>query len=264
MTDIESQEVLHRVEDGIATVTLNRPQRRNALTPSMTRMLHEIWRRIDSDPQVRAVVLTAAECGTFCAGMDLQEATRLKQETGKDILEFFTDVRCDALRALSKPVVGALNGHFAAGGILFALNCDLRVGLAGSRGGVTEAKVGRGSPWAVPMLWMMPQALLMETVLTGDMIPVERLHQVGFINYVEPTPAAVLARAMELARRIADAAPLSVMAGKRVLRDAMTLGCEPGLKAAWAHYEQQVYPSEDAIEGPKAFAEKRKPQWKGR
>jgi enoyl-CoA hydratase/carnithine racemase len=115
----------------------------------------------------------------------------------------------------------------------------------------------------VPLLWMMPQPILMETVLTGDMIEVERLHQVGFVNYVEATPEAVLARAMNLARKIADAAPLSVMAGKKVLKDATTLGCEPGLKAAWEHYKS-VYASEDAIEGPKAFAEKRKPQWKGR
>jgi enoyl-CoA hydratase/carnithine racemase len=258
------QEILYRLDDGVATVTLNRPARRNALTPLMTQLLSDTWTKIEADPAVRVVVLTAADCGTFCAGMDLQEAARLKQETGRDILSFFTDVRCDRLRALSKPVVGALNGHFAAGGILFALNCDVRVGLAGTRGGVTEVKVGRGSPWAVPMLWMMPQALLMETVLTGDMIPVERLHQVGFLNYVEPTPEAVRERAMEVARRIADAAPLSVMAGKRVLRQAMTLGCEPGLKSAWEYYDEHVYPSEDAIEGPRAFAEKRKPQWKGR
>ncbi len=259
----EQDELLYSVTDGIAVVTLNRPQRRNALTPLLTKLLHETWKRIDADPQVRVAVLTATSCGTFCAGMDLQEAARLKKETGKDILEFFTDVGNNQMRAMNKPVVAAMNGHFPAGGIALSLNCDLRIGLAGTRGGVTEVKVGRGSPWAVPLLWMMPQPILMETVLTGDMIEVERLHQVGFVNYVEATPEAVLARAMNLARKIADAAPLSVMAGKKVLKDATTLGCEPGLKAAWEHYKS-VYASEDAIEGPKAFAEKRKPQWKGR
>ncbi|MGQ0501864.1 MAG: enoyl-CoA hydratase/isomerase family protein [Panacagrimonas sp.] len=259
----ESPELLYSVADGIATVTLNRPERRNSLSPALTRLLLEAWQRIEADPEVRVAVLTSTSCGTFCAGMDLREAARLKAETGRDVLEFFTDVRNDFMRAMKKPLVAAVNGHFPAGGILLALNCDLRVGLAGTRGGVTEVKVGRGSPWAVPLLWMMPQALLMETVLTGEMLEVERLHRVGFMNYVEATPEAVLARAMELARRIAEAAPLSVMAGKHVLKQATTSGCEPGLAYAWKHYES-VYASEDAIEGPKAFAEKRKPQWKGR
>ncbi|MGQ0700198.1 MAG: enoyl-CoA hydratase/isomerase family protein [Panacagrimonas sp.] len=259
----DQDELLYKVEDGIATVTLNRPERRNALSPKLTHLLADAWTRIDTDPAVRVAIVTGTYCGTFCAGMDLREGARLKAETGKDILEFFTDLRNDGLRKVRKPLIAAINGHFPAGGMMLSLNCDLRVGLAGTRGGITEVKVGRGSPWAVPLLWMMPQAQLMETVLTGDMIPAERLYEVGFLNYLEQTNEAVQARALELARKIADAAPLSVMAGKKVLKDATTLGCDPGLKAAWDHYDH-VYASEDAIEGPKAFAEKRKPIWKGR
>lgn len=262
MTD--SQELLYTVEDSIATVILNRPERRNALSPQLTHLLADTWQRIDADPEVRVAILTGSYCGTFCAGMDLREAARLKAETGKDILEFFADLRNEGIGKVRKPLIAAINGHFPAGGMMLALNCDLRVGLAGTRGGITEVKVGRGSPWAVPLLWMMPQAQLMETVLTGEMLPAERLHAVGFLNYLEDSDDAVQARARELARKIADAAPLSVMAGKKVLKDATTLGCESGLQAAWDYYERHVYSSEDAAEGPKAFAEKRKPQWKGR
>lgn len=259
----EQPELLYRVDQGVATLTLNRPERRNALTPLLTRLLHEAWQTIESDPAVRVTVLTATSCGTFCAGMDLREAARLKAETGKDILEHLTDPFNHGMRRMRKPVIAALNGHFPAGGMALALSCDLRVGLAGTQGGITEVKVGRGSPWAVPLLWMMPQALLKETVLSGDMIPAERLYQVGFLNYLEATPEAVMERALALAQRIASAAPLSVMAGKQCLNEALSLGCHEGLLNAEKIY-QPVYASADAIEGPRAFAEKRAPQWQGR
>src|SRR6188768_4279961 len=98
--------------------------------------------------------------------------------------------------------------------MVLAANADLRIGLAGSRAGVAEVRVGRGTPWAVPMLWMLPQAILLEMLLTGDMMPVERLHEVGFINHVEPTSVAVRERATALADAIARNAPLSVLAAK--------------------------------------------------
>ena len=256
-------ELLYAVDNGIATLTLNRPERRNALTPLLTRLLHDAWKKLENDPAVRVAILTATACGTFCAGMDLREAARLKAETGKDILEHLTDPFNHSMRAMRKPVIAAINGHFPAGGMALALSCDLRVGLAGTQGGITEVKVGRGSPWAVPLLWMMPQALLKETVLTGDMLPAERLYQVGFLNYLEATPEAVLARAQDLARRIAVAAPLSVMAAKQCLNEATSLGCDQGLLNAEKIYKP-VYASQDAIEGPRAFAEKRAPRWQGR
>ncbi|MFZ5562245.1 MAG: enoyl-CoA hydratase/isomerase family protein [Pseudomonadota bacterium] len=256
-------ELLYASENGIATLTLNRPARRNALTPPLTRLLHEAWQKIEADPAVRVAILTSTFCGTFCAGMDLREAARLKAETGKDVLEHLTDPFNHGMRSMRKPVIAALNGHFLAGGMALALSCDLRVGLSGTQAGITEVKVGRGSPWAVPLLWMMPQALLKEAVLTGDMLPVERLHQVGFLNYLEATPEAVLARAQELAQRIAAAAPLSVMAAKQCLNEATSLGCAEGLLNAEKIY-RPVYASADAIEGPRAFAEKRAPRWQGR
>ena len=123
--------------------------------------------------------------------------------------------------------IAAMTGHFAAGGMVLSLNSDLRVGLAGTKGGITEAKLGRGSPWAVPMLWLLPQPLLMELTLTGELLEVERFHALGFVNYVEPTPDAVRQRACQLAARIRDNAPLIVshLAGiiAAINREGMTI-----------------------------------------
>jgi enoyl-CoA hydratase/carnithine racemase len=123
--------------------------------------------------------------------------------------------------------------------------------------------MGRGSPWAVPLLWMLPQPVLMELVLTGETVPIEQLASYGFLNYLEDTPDTVRARALQLARKIVEGAPLSVKAAKASVLAAMDLGLENGLIEAGRLHEE-VYASEDAIEGPKAFAEKRKPNWQGK
>lgn len=256
-------EVLFDVAHGIATITLNRPERRNALSIAMGERLHELWEVIDADPAIHVAIVTASDCGVFCAGMDLAEATRVRQEQGVDILDVLRDPFYERMRAVRKPLIAALTGHFTAAGMVLAANADLRIGLAGSRAGVAEVRVGRGTPWAVPMLWMLPQAILLEMLLTGDMMPVERLHEVGFINHVEPTPVAVRERAAALAGAIARNAPLSVLAAKAGLRQGTALGSEAGLAASKALHVA-VYASEDAREGPLAFAEKRPPVWRGR
>ena len=259
----ESNDLLFTVEEGIATVSINRPEQRNAMNISVANGLVKFWERIDDTPEIRVVIFTSADCGTFCAGMDLKEATRMKAETGEDILTFIKDPFQHRMRRVKVPIIAAMTGHLAAGGMMFSLNCDLRVGLAGSRVGITEARIGRGSPWSMPLLWMLPQPMLMELVLTGEMLPIERFHALGFINYLEDTPDAVRARALKLAQTIRDNAPLTVMAGKQSILTAMSVGCETGLEMAW-HHHRAAYASEDAQEGPRAFAEKRKPVWKGR
>jgi enoyl-CoA hydratase/carnithine racemase len=259
----ETDSLIFTVEDGIATVKINRPAQRNAMSIEVSNGLHDLWERIDASPDIRVVIFTSADCGTFCAGMDLKETSRVMAETGKDILSFMKDPFQHRMRRVRVPIVAAMTGHLIAGGMMFSLNCDLRVGLAGSKVGITESRIGRGSPWGMPLLWMIPQPLFMEMVLTADLYPIERFHELGFINYLEPEPDSVRARAMELARKIRDNAPLSVMAGKQSIQAAMSVGCENGLELAWQIY-RETYTSEDAREGPRAFAEKRLPRWKGR
>ena len=254
--------VFFEVEDGLATITLNRPERRNALSVAAADRLHDLWEEVDRRPDIRAVILTAAPCGTFCAGMDLKEASELRAQHGADVLQMIRDPFHERMRQVRAPIIAAMTGHFAAGGFMLSLNADIRIGVAGTSGGITEVKRGRGSPWAVPLLWQMAQPVLMEMVLTGEPQSIERLHALGFVNYVEPTPEAVLERARALARIIVANAPLSVAAGKRSLLRAMSLGCDGGLAEAKQIY-RSVYASHDAQEGPRAFAEKRAPVWTG-
>ncbi len=259
----ETNPIRYDVADGIATVKIDRPERRNALSWQAMEGLSDAWERAESDPAVRVIILTSADCGVFCAGMDLKQAAELKAKEGVDMLQKARDPMQAAMRTVTKPIVAAMTGSLMAGGMMLSVNCDLRVGLKGARAGITEVKVGRGSPWAVPMLWMVPQPILMELVLTGETIPIERLHDCGFINYLEETPDQVRARSMALARAIVEGAPLSVKAAKASIFAAMEHGAVVGFeKAKEAHKE--AYASEDAIEGPRAFAEKRKPVWKGR
>lgn len=251
------------VENGVATVFINRPERKNALSIAVCDGLTDIWQRVENDPEIRVVILTSADCGIFSAGMDLKEAAQVKRDEGVDILTKLRDPFHDGMRACSKPIIAAMTGSLMAGGMMLTLMCDLRVGLRGTKVGITEVKVGRGSPWAAPALSMLPQAILMEIVLTGDLMPIERLHEYGFTNYLEDTPDAVRARALELANRVASGAPLSVIAGKASVRATMDLGCAAGLEEG-KRLHKGVYASQDGIEGPRAFAEKRKPVWQGR
>src|SRR5690606_7639584 len=112
------------------------------------------------------------------------------------------------------------------------------------------------------MLWMLPQPFLMELMMSAELQPIERFHEFGFINHVEATPDAVRERARKLAKSIRDNAPLTVWAAKQSIGAAMDLGCKEGFEAAKRIHER-VYHSQDAIEGPRAFAEKRAPRWSG-
>lgn len=251
------------LKDGILTVTIDRPERRNALSVAISNALTEQWERIDRDDAVRVVILTSADCGTFCAGMDLKEAAEIAETQGIDVLTQIRDPHHSRMLGVRKPLIAAMTGHFAAGGMMLSLNCDLRVGLAGTHGGITESKLGRGSPWAMPLVWKLPEAILKELTLCGEMMPVERFAQLGFVNAVEATPDAVRARALSWAQRIRDNAPLSVMAAKASIDATMSLGLEAGLRNAKEIYAT-VYASEDAQEGPRAFREGRAPRWLGR
>jgi enoyl-CoA hydratase len=254
--------LLSEKRNGILYLTLNRPEKRNALSVEVYGRLSDEWRRVDEDDEVKVVIFTGAGDKAFCAGMDLKEATKIKASTGKDILEVVKDPFFLDMKNVKKPIICAVNGLSMAGGFHLATYSDLRIAVDDAQFALREVKRGRGTPWAVCLLWMLPLAVALELTLVGEPLTAQRLWQLGFINKVVPREQ-LMPTATAMAEAICEGAPLSVMAAKESFYRAMDLGCEAGLKKAYEIYAP-VYASEDAIEGPRAFAERRKPAWKGR
>jgi enoyl-CoA hydratase/carnithine racemase len=257
-----SETLTFEKKDRIACLTLNRPEQRNAITLEMWNLLEKYWDQVNEDDDIRVVIITGAGDKVFCAGMDLKEADRLRKEGKENILKLIDDPFMQKMRKVNKPIIAAINGSVFAGGFLIALNSDMRVCVRDTTFAITEAKVGRGSPWAIPLLWMLPLGIVMELTLTGEAISAERMYQMGFVNRLVRREE-LMTTAMGIAECIKDNAPLSVRAAKESLLRGMDLGLKAGFEKAIEIY-QSVYESEDAQEGPRAFAEKRKPIWKGR
>jgi enoyl-CoA hydratase/carnithine racemase len=161
-----------------------------------------------------------------------------------------------------KPIIAAVNGHAFAGGFRIAQMADLVVSADHATYAISEPKVGRGAPWAAPLAWIVGPRVALELLTTAQPLSAQRMFGLGFVNQVVPY-GDLLQAAEAMARAIADNAPLSVRAGKRMVYDSASLGWEDGLDHAdelWEH----VYLSEDGQEGPRAFREKRKPIWSGR
>lgn len=245
-------------EPGIALLTINRPEKRNALARDVREGLFAGWERFERDPDLKVAVLTGAGDKAFCAGGDLKEMA----QSGLVVPpRGMFPVPGDTIE-VTKPTIAAVNGVAYAGGWLLAQSCDLCVAAAGARFAITEAKVGRGSPWAAPLIHMIPQRIFMEIVLTGEPIDARRAYEVGLVNRVAE-PGELIAAALQLARTIAANAPLSVLAGKETVHLSTEMGRTAALRAA-RHAWETAYRSADAQEGPRAFAENRRPVWQGR
>jgi enoyl-CoA hydratase len=243
--------------DGIAVITINRPDQRNCLSKDVREGLFAAFERFEKDEASRIAILTGAGDKAFCAGGDLKEMV----ETGMSVpARTFIPLVYDNLE-LTKPTIAAVNGFAFAGGWALAQNCDLCVASTNAKFAITEVKVGRGSPWATPLIHMIPQRIYMEIVLTGKAIDAKRAYEIGLVNRLAE-PEALMDTALELAREVLEGAPLSVQAARESVMLATEMGRSAALQAARAAHEK-AYNSQDAQEGPRAFAEKRKPAWKG-
>ena len=244
-------------EDGIAVITINQPEQRNALSRPVREGLFAAWERFERDETLRIAILTGSGEKAFCAGGDLKEMV----ETGMQIppRDLFP-VPYDNIE-LTKPTIAAVNGVAFAGGWMISQACDLCVASTSAKFAITEVKVGRGSPWAAPLISMIPQRIMMEIILTGKPITAQRAYEIGLVNRLAE-PEALMTCALELAHEVLNGAPLSVKAGRETVMLATEMGRSAALQAARAASDL-MYTSHDAQEGPRAFSEKRAPNWKG-
>ncbi|WP_410624486.1 enoyl-CoA hydratase/isomerase family protein [Amycolatopsis sp. cmx-8-4] len=246
--------VSYEVRNGVAWLTIDRPEARNALSKEVRDGLWEGTRRFVADDSAAVLVLTGAGDKAFCAGGDLKEMaeTALEIPPPDFLPQFGRNID------IPKPTIAAVNGVAYAGGFLLAQQCDLVVAAAHARFAVTEVKVGRGSPWAAPLSWLVPPRIAMEILLTGDPLTAQRAREVGLVNDVVPLDE-LRSCTQVLAERIAANAPLSVRAAKQTAY-LQRHDVYDRAEEIWA----PVYRSRDAQEGPAAFREKRTPVWEGR
>lgn len=252
-----SEQVVVREADGVMEVLIDRPEARNAMTRAAAEGIAAAMERLDSRADLRCAILSGTG-GHFCAGMDL------KGFLAGD-LPIVADRGFGGLcgQPPRKPLIAAVDGFALAGGMELALACDLIVASADARFGIPEVTRGliAAGGGVVRLPRRIPRAVAMELALTGEPIGAARAYELGLVNRVVEGPAIEDAR--KLARRIADNAPLAVVASKAMMRESWTWD-EAGMDAKQAPFAMPIMFSADAREGAKAFAEKRKPEWKGR
>jgi enoyl-CoA hydratase len=258
------------VEDGVAVITMNRPEVRNALNPELAVRLIDALQRVGNDADIRVAILTAAGDRAFSSGGDLAETIPLM--TGARAPRNDWDRRWLRERGgggpfktdAGKPLIAAVNGDAVAGGMELVQNCDIRIAVPTARFGIPEPRVGLfpGGASTVRLPRQMPYALALEYLLTGDLMSADFACRHGFLNHVVPREE-LMDRALAIARRIAANGPLAVQAIRASVRACQGLPEEQALQLE-SQFAEPILHTLDAQEGPRAFLEERTPRFLGR
>ncbi len=262
------EHVLFDVRNQIAYVTFNRPESMNAVNRLMAKELVDACAQIENDPGIRIAIFTGAGDKAFSAGMDLKEraesAVSPIERRAAKLSGITINSQSRAVAALTKPTIAAIRGYCVGGGLEFALACDMRIAAEDAKLGLAEVKRGiiPGAGGTQRLARTVGVAKALEICMTGDTVSGTEAEKLGLVNHAVPA-ADVMKAAEDLANRILKGAPMSVMFIKEAITKGVQLSIDEGFRLE-SDLSALVGTTEDSKEGPRAFAEKRAPVWKGK
>ena len=249
-------------ENGIAIVTLNRPETANALSTSLLNELSELLGDLAFRKDIRVVIVTGAGEKVFCAGADLKERAGMNETEVRKTVALIRET-INQVEQLPQPVIAVLNGSAFGGGLELALACDIRVAVDTAQLGLTETSLGiipgAGGTQRLPRL--IGKGKAKELIFTAKRITAQEAAQIGLVEYVVPR-AQLMEKALEIAGQIAANAPIAVRQAKLAVNRGLDVDLATGLRLEQMAYEVTI-PTKDRLEGLQAFKEKRKPVYKG-
>ncbi len=259
---MEYENILLGVEDGIATITFNRPKALNALNAPLVRDLSDAIKKVSEDEEIRCLILTGSGDKAFVAGADIVELTKFNSLQAKNHIHFVQST-FDNLQKLSVPVIAAVNGFALGGGLEVAMSCDFIYASDNAKFGLPEINLGLipgfGGTQRLPR--MIGPNLAKEMLFTGKMIDAQEANSIGLVNRVMPQ-SELMDAVMKTAKTIASKGKVSLRAAKQTVNSGLNVDLETGCKME-ADIFSICISSEDAKEGTTAFLEKRKAEFKG-
>lgn len=246
--------LLYEMRGPVAIITLNRPEKHNAINMQMRDMMLEAWQRFEDEPDSRVAILCANGSQSFCSGRDISEPATIGH---REFLPMLGDTVCT-----HKPVIAAVEGDALGAGWFLAQMCDLVIASESARFGLPEAKIGRLPMWGVRLNRMLHQKHILEIMLTGQPVSSGDAHRMGLVNKVT-TAGDALATALQWAAMIASNAPLALEGCKRMIHESGDLARDAALELAF-EIGEHIAQSDDAREGVEAFRQKRAPVWRGK
>ncbi len=249
----------HQKLEHVAVLTLNRPEAMNAKNRTLVRELSESLEDFRDDPDSWILILTGAGERAFCAGADLKEMAQGASGT-QERPRFQGRIETGTLE-IWKPIIVAINGYALGGGLEIVMACDIRIAAEHAKIGLMELRrginPGSGGMYHLPR--QVPLPVAMEMLLTGEPVSAQEAYRLGLVNQVVPM-AELMPAAYKMAERILDCAPIAVRAAKESVYRGLEMHLRDALVSKWG---PDLGRTEDSKEGPRAFAEKRKPVWKG-